>query len=539
MQLHLKDDGTLTVNGDFTFTYENSGSSEDKDEIVLHHRSKLDVLGKTTLLKTGGRRVSVDVEADSKFYARDSLLLIMDGGTTGFRFSVMDDAYLEVGKLLQLTTNDGGGDMDFNVTGGKAYIDGKMDLSSGQVGQDLDVTVDVTTTADYLEVTGDIVMSAQSQDDLKIDLNNMASLYIGGNFLRPTNFGSLQMENNTQLIYNSDTNQQTIACNDMPGSGTDFFDLKNVQFNNTSGLGMQLEDTLTIDDELSLASGIITTTDLKPIVLKDNASITGGGTTTYIDGPIIKEGRIDGGSSMTLPLGHNSVYAPMSISKITNTVTTSSYKARFRSCPPPFGNQRASSGLEGITENQYWELETGPGSDSVNVELHWSDGPSIGITNTAALVVAMGDEVTNPSNPEWVSIGQGNLTGDINTGSVMNMISCPPPFGNTKFTIGTSDAALSPLPVELTAFDLRQINQNVEISWETATEVNASHFDVERSIDGQNFETIGSVRAAGNSVSTQWYDLTDDDVFAGVYYYRLRQVDLDGMSTTYEIKSIE
>lgn len=84
------------------------------------------------------------------------------------------------------------------------------------------------------------------------------------------------------------------------------------------------------------------------------------------------------------------------------------------------------------------------------------------------------------------------------------------------------------LPVDLVSFKARLSEYVSYISWETASEVNSSHFFVQKSADGINFENIGRVEAAGNSGLLLTYAFDDLNPFPGNNYYRLHQVDIDG-----------
>nr|WP_277881423.1 T9SS type A sorting domain-containing protein [Hymenobacter cyanobacteriorum] len=68
------------------------------------------------------------------------------------------------------------------------------------------------------------------------------------------------------------------------------------------------------------------------------------------------------------------------------------------------------------------------------------------------------------------------------------------------------------------------------MSWATASEKNSAYFEVQRSATGEAYETIGKVAAQGNSSSLREYDFADARPLAGLAYYRLRQVDVDGSS---------
>jgi hypothetical protein len=102
-----------------------------------------------------------------------------------------------------------------------------------------------------------------------------------------------------------------------------------------------------------------------------------------------------------------------------------------------------------------------------------------------------------------------------------------------------------PLPIKLKRFtaerdgDFRASN----LEWTSTLEVNASHFDVERSADGFEFSSIGLVKAAGNSNIEQHYSLVDRDIPTtrnkqDVYYYRLKMVDLDGSFEYSDVRSV-
>lgn len=89
------------------------------------------------------------------------------------------------------------------------------------------------------------------------------------------------------------------------------------------------------------------------------------------------------------------------------------------------------------------------------------------------------------------------------------------------------------LPIKMKSFTAVPFeNRDANLDWVTASEVNASHFDVERSDDGVNFTQIGRVEAAGNSSTDQDYKFSDREVNMErndvVQYYRIKMVDIDG-----------
>lgn len=116
-------------------------------------------------------------------------------------------------------------------------------------------------------------------------------------------------------------------------------------------------------------------------------------------------------------------------------------------------------------------------------------------------------------------------------------------FGTSpnEFSVGTSGevngsntydyiavVGLSTLPVELIAFNGYKTSNGNMLTWKTAAEVNSSHFYVERSFNGEDFEIIGSIMAAGTSTEVLEYSFLDDYPSDGNNFYRLVQVDFDG-----------
>ncbi|HEV2353185.1 MAG TPA: G8 domain-containing protein [Puia sp.] len=102
------------------------------------------------------------------------------------------------------------------------------------------------------------------------------------------------------------------------------------------------------------------------------------------------------------------------------------------------------------------------------------------------------------------------------------------PIAATAMT-GASPAGFSmvTLPVVFGSFAAIRNNGAIELNWNTGNESNNSHFDVERSTNGTDWETIGNI-AAGENSTADHYSYTDEAAPAAQTQYRIRQVDLDG-----------
>lgn len=85
------------------------------------------------------------------------------------------------------------------------------------------------------------------------------------------------------------------------------------------------------------------------------------------------------------------------------------------------------------------------------------------------------------------------------------------------------------LPVALFEFEVfPNPPMGIRLDWTTAVEENNAYFIIERSLDGRNFEPIGTVEGAGDSFVQRGYSFSDTDPHPGTNYYRLVQVDYDG-----------
>jgi hypothetical protein len=102
------------------------------------------------------------------------------------------------------------------------------------------------------------------------------------------------------------------------------------------------------------------------------------------------------------------------------------------------------------------------------------------------------------------------------------------------------------LPIKISKFDVRPFGgggKASDLRWTSSSEVNASHFEVERSVDGFNFIYVDRVKATGNSNWAIDYNYVDRSLPTNrsgeeIYYYRLNMVDLDGAAELSDVRSV-
>ncbi len=109
-------------------------------------------------------------------------------------------------------------------------------------------------------------------------------------------------------------------------------------------------------------------------------------------------------------------------------------------------------------------------------------------------------------------------------------------FGTSQMVLRM--VATSTLPVEFNAFDAYKNDEGIEVVWSTAAEINSDLFIVERSKDGEHFDSIATHKGKGNKATLSQYKFIDKHAPKGHVYYRIKEVDIDGKLSYYNTKSV-
>jgi hypothetical protein len=218
------------------------------------------------------------------------------------------------------------------------------------------------------------------------------------------------------------------------------------------------------------------------------------------------------------------------------TNTTNSYGVRavqLKAPRPPSFTVTSSTGnfcgtlvnvtLTGIVTNNREFFD--PGADA--------GGPGF---NRLAVTVSGGTPLTSipTTNINFVSPTQVNFR--------MNTVAALAPAGTYVVTVTNPDGQTSTstfeltgpctsIPVTLTEFNGRLVNEQAQLNWTTSAEYNSKEFVVEKSIDGVRFSPLATVAAKGFSNTLSNYALTDKSPYPVYSYYRLKMVDKDATFT--------
>lgn len=196
-----------------------------------------------------------------------------------------------------------------------------------------------------------------------------------------------------------------------------------------------------------------------------------------------------------------------------------------------------------ITENEPFNFDIEGGGFTVFVaevaDGSWTSGSGskLGGANNLAVTHAAKKQITPTGNGDegqvcwsftWNAPAANN--GTVNFTFRGNAVDCMNDrFGDHGGYFGTtSSTEAATMPVELLGFQVQNENERVKLSWQTATEHQNDFFEIQRSTDGTDFEIIGKIAGAGESLEVLNYEFVDERPIENQKnYYRLRQVDFD------------
>jgi hypothetical protein len=157
-----------------------------------------------------------------------------------------------------------------------------------------------------------------------------------------------------------------------------------------------------------------------------------------------------------------------------------------------------------------------------NLGVEYFVGTSMGLYNAPTIDPAL------PLNTNWVQEGPTEIGNAVVSSLALRTVDNTLLVGTHGYGMWRTVLSMVGLPVTISKFTGTLQGKNALLEWETSTEINSKHFELEKSFDGIGFRKIATIPAAGNSNSTLKYRHTDLEPLTENNFYRLRSVDLDG-----------
>lgn len=462
---------------------------------------------------------------------RENSKLILSPNVSAFTSKVSGNIYVETGSEFAVTANSNGQTtLEMNGDGTLQTINGavsSLNMFKVSLGASVKLNTNLTIAAArdiFIEGTLDLnnhVLSGLGKFNT-VSGATLVSEHTGGLKANITTSGNQNYAQGTNYIFNVATETS------FPEEATSvtFNAVANVIFNAAASINRPIN----VSGSLTLNGNKLTISNNASITMLEGAVFSG----TYNDnayivalnngcvcssGTIFVEGIT---STMVIPVGTASDYIPVMV----EASVPSNFSVNV------FGNVTLDATPDGIPVadktnlvNATWKLSRTSGNGTFNVMVNWPNALEgvgfSGLTNNQIGIARLNGLTYDNFR------GIGNNTA--NTVKINNLTQNGPIIVGGVGTV---------LPVSLVAFGAQRQGSTVNLKWTTVYEHNSSHFNIERSSNGENFNLIGTKKASGDSYQKQEYVFADFNPINGVNYYRLVQYDKDGKTNTYEPISV-
>lgn len=449
----------------------------------------------------------------------------------GATYSTSSDVtlYAQWSAAAATTTGSGG-----NWSDGATWSTGAAPLAGVSVTIDDDIFIDVNTnTVGNLTINSDVTINSSKELNVSGTTTIAANtiLTINGTYdadgtfdasasnaeVRMGSAGVLKLSGAITSLGALDVAEGTV---ELDGSSTQSLPAENfysLKVNNSSGV--TLAGNVTVNGTLTMTSGDITSSNSNKLTIK--SSVSGGSSGSHIVGPV--DYYSNNTNEVSIPVGTGSAYTPIKIDAETSSATT--FTAEYKTGSPgtiDWANNASGTPINGsnvahVNNNYYIEIDRS-GSANAYITLDFSGFSSIPSSSDQYLMHWDGSE--------WDEMAVVSRSGN----SVKSLATSFSPFGQ-----GSGGDAL---PIDLVSFDGSCEQNEVEINFVIAAQINNDYFSILRSDNNKDWNLIGEIAGAGNTNTQISYQFNDVNPIAGTSYYQLSQTDFDGKSTSFSPISI-
>ncbi len=288
---------------------------------------------------------------------------------------------------------------------------------------------------------------------------------------------------------------------------------------NKSVQKLTISTPTTVSNLLTLTLGNINTTVINTLTIGSAGTSSLGSSSSYVEGPFINQVAQSGSKTLYFPIGADGFYRPAELVVNHNSTASVSYWSQMVNSPAAGLIYALPVDLSRVSLKRYWQFVRTGASNFVNSTIKLYYGTDDGVNDFNSLRVATGSVLT------WLNlngVGTANNSGSIVSGTFTTF--------NSIFTLGNAIGGNNTLPVSWLAFTVKSVERINRLNWSTASEVNCANYEVQRSKNGIDFYTIGSLDGAGTVSSTTNYEFIDSEYSTGKIFYRIKQNDIDGNS---------
>jgi len=279
--------------------------------------------------------------------------------------------------------------------------------------------------------------------------------------------------------------------------------------------GLTVNGTLTNEGAVSVYS-------FSPLTIGSGGTFIHNGTSATVSGFLNNSGTVTIAAGKTLALNGLGTFNNNNTLNGGGTIggTSSSFTNPGAGKIAPGSSPGCLAIAKNFNNNGTLLIELGDGAPCVNYDHLQVTGNA---TINGNIIISFAGGIAPTTTSFTILDATGILAGSPN-------ITWPAGYSGTYSMAGNElQVSLISLPVALTEFRGNTLpDQTVSLSWRTESETNNAGFDILRSADGRQWESIGFVAGHGTSLGEQSYAYFDEHPMPGLNYYRLKQMDFDG-----------
>jgi hypothetical protein len=542
-------------------------SDDDAEEIQVEGTSSLVLSGDASITNSGGgEEASIDIVNSARFEC-NNLAATLSG--TESAAGAGRDIELRMLNNAQVTIH---GNLTLNRTGGRrialnigststanvrVMIAGNMTVnhSNGlnETNKDLPVTVRGQSS---ISILGNLNASSTSARALTFTFNENSMLDVDGNvtLTGSANTNLTWRANNTARLFFGGDIQMTYPASPNPSAFTFSSTSPNISTVTFDGIANQtvpaetygnlvidnptqvtLTGNIIVKNVLNLARGKMLAAGRTVTLDVAGSTLTGSSAAYICNGTLIRALNSGPGAHWfyvgSVEKGYSAVSLTDLSSPSTFAITYSPISPGSASAPGPYNpDLKDDVAVAVVSHGEFWNINRALGSGSANIKLGWNAASDV---NGMALDQL---RIAHWNGAQWNSMGNCDFTGDEDSGELKTQV----PVSNFgPFTLASVSSDNRLLPVTILKFSAQPENEKVILTWKTSSEIDNDYFIIERSKDGLQFEAIGTIDGHGTTHEPIDYKYTDATPLPCRSYYRLKQVDYDGESESFNIVSVK
>ena len=425
-----------------------------------------------------------------------NLVIAVTGFTVTGNFNVVSTGTAGTGGIQMISS----GGITNSVVGSYTQTGGYVYVYPNTAARSMTCNGDFVLNGGNFGITGSVGAAGTGSATLFVKGN--MSIGAGGTI-------SKSLGINSNLEFNG-TAAQNVTVN---ASAT--IDTFNTNFNNAAGI--TLLSPLSLKGNATFTNGLVNTSSTNLLSVFGSATISGGSSTSFVNGPLQRAVETTTASSLLFPVGKGTAYSPVTLNVTQDAATATNYRAEAFLAAP--ATNTLPSTLTKISNTRYYAITKGIGANVTTAQVQLVYDATDASVSGISVIDKTNIRIAKDNGAgAWVNLGPtaggsanttGTATSDVNFTSF------------SQFAIANATGAV---PVRFISFNAQLLNDKTKLTWQIAEEINIARYEVERAASTNNFTNIAKQQATGSNA----YIAMDDLPLTGTSFYRIKAIEKTG-----------